>query len=200
MNIKYWFTSDTHFEHDNIIEYCYRPFETIEEMNETLLQNINKRCKKRDILYHLGDFYMATKEAKKRETSKPNKSQWYIDQINPQIVFINGNHDSRRITHSYLEEAVIRVGKTYVFCSHEPRTELELNFCGHVHDLWRVIRVNGCYVINVGVDMWNYSPISYDEAIQARQNHRHFFTPSPRALKHYEETGKRPILNEREWQ
>ena len=197
--VKYWFTSDTHFEHDKIIEYVYRPFETIEEMNEALLNNINKKCKKTDVLYHLGDFYMATSVAKGRDTTKPLPAQWYIDQIRPQITFINGNHDSRKITHSYLQEAIIKVGKTYLFCSHEPRTELELNLCGHVHDMWRVVRINGDYIVNVGVDMWNYEPISFEQIKQAQQHHRHFFTPSPAALEHYEKLGRRPTVNERVW-
>lgn len=34
-----WVTSDTHFSHKNIIEYCNRPFKDIYHMNETLVKN-----------------------------------------------------------------------------------------------------------------------------------------------------------------
>lgn len=34
--MKYWFTSDTHFGHSNIIRYCKRPFSRVDEMNEVV--------------------------------------------------------------------------------------------------------------------------------------------------------------------
>lgn len=53
---RVWFTSDTHFYHTNIIDFCRRPFESIEEMNETLIANWNKVVGTNDIVFHLGDF------------------------------------------------------------------------------------------------------------------------------------------------
>ena len=32
-----FFTSDTHFNHTNIIRFCSRPFKDVEHMNETLI-------------------------------------------------------------------------------------------------------------------------------------------------------------------
>lgn len=44
MNYKYdaehtFFTSDTHFNHANIIRFCNRPFKDVNQMNEVLIEN-----------------------------------------------------------------------------------------------------------------------------------------------------------------
>ena len=52
-----WMTSDLHFNHENILKYepVSRPFATVEEMNEVLIQNWNSKIKPEDIVYVLGD-------------------------------------------------------------------------------------------------------------------------------------------------
>lgn len=59
-----WFTSDTHFAHTNIckgsskwgdLSQC-RDFDTLNEMNNTLVEAINANVKEHHILYHLGDW------------------------------------------------------------------------------------------------------------------------------------------------
>ena len=52
-----FFTADTHFGHRNVIRFCDRPFETIEEMDETLIRNWNARVTGRDSVYILGDLF-----------------------------------------------------------------------------------------------------------------------------------------------
>ena len=77
-----YFTSDTHFHHANIIRYCNRPFSTVEEMNNVLIENINKKVKPDDTLYHLGDFAKFDVKGIREKINCKN------------IVLILGNHDN----------------------------------------------------------------------------------------------------------
>ena len=77
---KKFYISDTHFGHYNIIEYSYRPFKTLKEMDSTLIENWNAKVRPNDLVYHLGDF--AWKDARK-----------YREQLNGHIILIRGNHD-----------------------------------------------------------------------------------------------------------
>ena len=53
-----YFTSDLHFWHKNAIIYTNRPFETVEEMNEKLIEYWNKTVHANDEVYILGDVTM----------------------------------------------------------------------------------------------------------------------------------------------
>jgi len=76
-----FFTSDTHFDHRNILLYAKRPWATLEEMNEGLIANWNAVVGKGDTVYHLGDF------AFKRHA-------YFASRLNGQIVLIEGSHDN----------------------------------------------------------------------------------------------------------
>ena len=51
-----WLTADTHFFHHNVIRYCNRPYENVDQMNESLIETWNECIKPDDLVYHLGDF------------------------------------------------------------------------------------------------------------------------------------------------
>lgn len=55
-----WFTADHHFGHANIIKYVNRPFSSVEEMDNTLINRWNDVVGPNDIVYHLGDFTLGT--------------------------------------------------------------------------------------------------------------------------------------------
>lgn len=80
---KIFFTSDTHFGHENIIKFCNRPFSSLEEMDNTLIDNWNKTVPEDGIVFHLGDFAWGNCKAWEEYRSK----------LNGKIILIRGNHD-----------------------------------------------------------------------------------------------------------
>ena len=51
-----WFTSDTHFGHENVLKFTDRPWETIWQMNDAIVDSINGKVAVDDELYILWDF------------------------------------------------------------------------------------------------------------------------------------------------
>jgi calcineurin-like phosphoesterase family protein len=89
-----WFTADFHFGHSNIIRYCNRPFQSVEEMDRTILDSLYDSAKANDILYFLGDFCIGSKA----------KALEYRKQIRCKKIFaVPGNHDKqiRKLTEEF---------------------------------------------------------------------------------------------------
>lgn len=78
-----WFTADTHFGHKNIIEYAHRPFNSVDEMDEALINNWNNVVMTNDEVYHLGDVALCN----------TNKLKDILNRLNGKIYLIRGNHE-----------------------------------------------------------------------------------------------------------
>lgn len=81
--VNLWFTSDLHLTHAKIIEYCSRPFENVQQMNEEICKRWNETVSPDDIVFVLGDFCFAGSQLWKS----------YIYRLNGFIWLIKGNHD-----------------------------------------------------------------------------------------------------------
>lgn len=155
-----FFTSDTHFGHKNIIEYCNRPFANVDEMNEELIRRWNEKVSPDDIVYHLGDFAFMPK----------SRIAEIVSRLNGKIVLIMGNHDPkgiRKFFHEWHKDYLLHVKvheSDSVFLSHYPASNTgRIALCGHVHNSWKVAGFPGTSNINVGVDVWDYYPVSIEE-------------------------------------
>ncbi len=164
-----FFTSDTHFNHVKILEFepKSRPFETLEEMNETIINNWNSRVTDEDTVYILGDMFMGPLEP--------------IDEIMPRLkgkkILIRGNHDTNsRVSRMapYLEGIYdmynLKIdGQIYVLC-HYPMREWFSKDYGAIH-LYGHVHSNGHRsgehqdenTFHVGVDVHNLTPVSLEE-------------------------------------
>lgn len=159
--MKHWFTSDTHFKHNNIIEYCKRPFKDTNHMNEAMIRNWNERVKPNDQVFFLGDFCLGN----------PNE---LLERLSGNKVFIQGNHDYGKSLNPRIKNIVVEVGRKEAYLVHNPldaNPEAEINLVGHVHEKWKVKRLSPeSVMINVGVDVWNYRPISTQEILKEYDN------------------------------
>lgn len=83
-----FFIGDTHFGHRAILEFEKeaRPFATIEEHDEALIQNWNSVVTKRDVIYHMGDVIFSSSQGFKA----------ILGRLNGIKKLIMGNHDSKR--------------------------------------------------------------------------------------------------------
>ncbi|HVJ53859.1 MAG TPA: metallophosphoesterase family protein [Aliidongia sp.] len=157
-----WFTSDTHFGHENIIGYSSRPFACIDEMDAALIRNWNDRVAPDDEVWHLGD--VAFRNAKATEG--------YLGQLNGRKHLVWGNHDPSAVrslplwesSQPYAEIAV--EGRKIVLLHYGLRVwnrahHGALHFFGHSHGSLPGDR-QSC---DVGVDnpASGYSPWSLSE-------------------------------------
>ena len=72
MKINTYIIADTHFNHENIIKYCARPFENAAHMNEYIIQKWNETVSTIDLVYHLGDVGFGSNEQLKNLIDRLN--------------------------------------------------------------------------------------------------------------------------------
>lgn len=176
---KVYLTSDHHFNHGNILKFCKRPFNSVEEMNEALIANWNNKIPEDGVVFHLGDFAWGP------------ISQWrpIVERLNGKIILIKGNHDTNQLkSQAQFDELfgystmqmLIEVEKRKCYLNHypflcyagtyRPDDQLVYSAFGHVHmhpndtsaDAPR-LKMLFPTQYDVGVDNNNYTPISWYE-------------------------------------
>jgi len=83
-----WFTADLHFGHKNIIKYCDRPFSSVEEMDEYIVNMWNSCVGHNDEVFILGDVSLA---------GYKNGAELYFDRLSGSITVVPGGHDRKWI-------------------------------------------------------------------------------------------------------
>lgn len=170
--MKTYFTGCEHINHFNIIRYCNRPFKTVKEMNDRIIFEHNQRVKEDDMVYHLGDiaFYGHSGNGN-GERENPNE---VLAKLNGNHIYIEGNHDrnGKNKISTKNEQIIINQRGTRIQMLHDPayaRIDYDLIIHSHVHNLWKVKELIYCgqtrLMINVGVDVWNFRPVSLDEVL-----------------------------------
>ena len=162
-----YFISDSHFGHKNIIKYCNRPWSTVEEMNEGMIQKWNSVVGIDDNVFVVGDMFLCDEV----------KSQDIISRLNGYKVLVAGNHDGR-------ESKMLKIGfneyhrelcysfrdNTHALMKHYPQPDkitLEEGYDylihGHIHNPPHRDGLK----INVAADLLNFVPVNSEEILKS---------------------------------
>jgi len=161
MNI--YLIGDSHFRHAKIIEYCGRPFKTVEEQDASMIRRWNSCVKNEDLVIHLGDFALHKNSAEIRDICK---------QLNGRKILCKGNHD-RKSMHWYCNNGFdffcdsFTLGEILFTHRPVPKTEFllmpyRLNVHGHIH---QKDSPDQFIYKNVSVEHINYTPIKLDSIL-----------------------------------
>ena len=178
------YIADLHFDHEAIIAYDNRPFDSVEEMNEAIIANWNRVVKADDLTWILGDFCLSPAE------------RWceLLDRLNGRKALIVGNHDNpsaiAALADRFEDIAEYREteddGRHVVLC-HYPILGFRdsyfgwIHLYGHVHSSyeWHVtenarrllrnlyVREDVCRMANIGAMLpyMDYIPRTLDELL-----------------------------------
>lgn len=168
-----FFTSDSHFGHSRILEYCpgRRVLgDSVEAMNEGLIARWNEKVGAGDTVYHIGDFALGDASVLKS----------VVPRLNGTIVLIRGNHDKSvdtchqagiRFVFNHLNLTLKTAKRGYrTFLRHYPPSApgweekhwAEIFVCGHVHETF----ARRGSIINAGCDVSDYRPLTFEELLR----------------------------------
>lgn len=173
-----YFTSDLHFNHQNILKFCKRPWNTTEEMDEALIKNWNSVVGENDIVFNLGDFAFA-----------PNwRWKEILSQLKGKHYLVLGNHDVSRwpgdkimeLFAGVYQQLSLKVDDRLIYLNHYPYLCFGGAYRGPQSAVWQLfghvhsgpdsfgkdsdrLDYRFPYQYDVGVDNNNYTPISWQQ-------------------------------------
>ncbi|MGB0863229.1 MAG: metallophosphoesterase family protein [Saprospiraceae bacterium] len=164
-----FFTSDQHFGHKNIIKFSNRPFNSVEEMDEMMIQRWNEKVGETDEVYHLGDVGLASS----------GKLRKILERLNGKIYLIKGNHEkSAEACHSrfewikdyhelIIEDKEFERGQQMIVLFHYALREWNASHWGtyhlYGHSHGTLTDNPNALSFDIGVDCHNFYPLSYEE-------------------------------------
>lgn len=152
-----YFTSDNHFFHKGVMTFCKETREgaDVEEMNTLMVQRWNKRVRKNDRVFCLGDFSFH---------KDIEQTRGILAQLNGQITIIRGNHDYqfrdkpeafKDLVKEIVDYKEINLNKVKIILSHYPMVEWNrmhygsFMLYGHVHG---TLPLSEYRTMDVGID------------------------------------------------
>lgn len=169
---KSYFISDTHFGHENIIKYCNRPFDNVDQMNTVMVKEWHTQIPKDADVFYLGDVAMKM---------NPNRLKEILQILPGKMYLIAGNHDKLILKRDDLRACFAAVcdigeividGQSVILC-HYPleswpgKHRKVLHLHGHSHGKARAVLNR----LDVGVDATGgrWRPVSWAEVVDLQE-------------------------------
>lgn len=164
-----YYISDLHLFHNRILEKFNRPFSSVEEMHEVIINNWKNKVKDDDTVYILGDVGMYHA----REIGN------ILNNLPGRKILVTGNHDFKNIHSSSYKKTFAKItsyleikdnGRNVVLF-HYPIEDWNGKYRGYYH-LHGHVHINGDSLskkdrrYNVSAEIVDYTPISLDELEQ----------------------------------
>lgn len=171
---KIYLTSDLHLGHDREFIWKARGFNSIQQMNETIVETWNRTVDDDDDIYILGDVILGD----------PSNIE-YVKRLNGKLHIVLGNHDTSKREGMYrslsnvveVAEVGIRLKykKHHFVLTHYPMMtgnlekeslkQMSLNLYGHTHQMSNFFN-DMPFMYHVGVDSHNCYPVLLDDVIE----------------------------------
>ena len=177
-----YYTADLHFGYAPILQAAARPFASVAEMDEALIRNWNDTVRPEDTVYIVGDLSYNGGKAPVQ----------YLARLQGEKHLIRGNHDASiddaERFYEYCESVTdfweLDDGGRHVILCHYPIIHEKGGYMvhGHIHNqrnhAYRLLRELP-RVLNAGVDVNFYRPVTLDELIE---NNRKYYSEEYPAL------------------
>lgn len=174
-----WVISDTHFNHANILDFRddlgnkIRPFSSVQEMNEKIVDRWNSMVKPGDIVYHLGDVAFGSKEEFAPLWNKLHGSKRLVVGNHDDIKWLSSGGFFKKISmwRQFIEHGLVLthvpINETgLVRLKSGEKNQLLVNVHGHIH---HNPSPPGRY-INVSCEATSYYPRNLEDlALEGRE-------------------------------
>lgn len=169
--------------HNKSFIYEPRGFKTIEEHDETIIQNWNKLVSWNDEVWLLGDVMLNDNESGIRK----------LNQLAGKIYILAGNHDSTNRIQMYanVRPTILTMGLAYilkyqgyhfylshypVLCSNndsdKPLKQQMICLCGHKHTTDKFCDMDKGVIYHVELDCQGNKPVLLDDIIEDIKNYK----------------------------
>jgi calcineurin-like phosphoesterase family protein len=163
---KKFVSADHHWFHESMIRLLKRPFSNVKEMNDVMVERWNSVVAPNDLVYYGGDMFYKGRRPECNEL---------LSRLHGKIHFVEGNHDgvTKQLRHRFESwQDMLEInhdGELIVLCHYAMRVwnksfHGSYHVYGHSHG--QLPEDPASLSFDIGVDCWNFYPVSLDEVIK----------------------------------